>query len=229
MGINIASKRTYQESLRKLFPRGPYWDKQFDDPQSDCSVFNKAKAGLIINIRKRMSDLLKECIVQSANETLDCWERVLTGAITYGLDPDEKRALLTSQIAGCISLEVLQNTAAMYGWTITNIRFPFRSAFFGFSHFGHNRITSPASFSVIYVYANIGDKTAFSLFNENFRNACFGYSRFGHNRITSPRAASSMNLYVKLSGRDIWEPFEMKFKKSLLTNYITFFIYGGGD
>ena len=229
MGINIASPKIYHESLRKLFPRGPYWDKQFDDPQSDCSLFCKAKAELLIYIRKRMSDLLKESIVQSANETLDCWERVLTGAITLGLELDDSRALLTSKAAGCISMEVMRNIAAMYGWTITKIQFPFRSAFFGFSHFGHDRVTSPASFSIIYVYANVGDKIAYSLFNENFRGACFGHFRFGHNRIISPRAASSMSLYVKLSGRNIWESFETKLKKSLLTNYITFFIYGGGE
>ena len=229
MGISAAAPQIYQDSIRKLFPRGPYWDKQFEDPESDCSLFCKAKADLLIHIRKKMSDLQRESIIYSAIETLDCWERVLTGAITLGLEPDDRRAMLTTQMAGRVTMEVLRNIAALYGWTIINIQFPFRSSFFGFSHFGHNRITSPASFSVIYIYANVGDKTAFALFSENFRKSCFGFNRIGHDRIISPRAASSMNLYIKLSDRDIWEPFEIKLRKTLLANYISFFIYGGGE
>ena len=229
MGINVSSPQTYQDSLRKLFPRGLYWDKQFADPDSDCSLICKAKADHLVNIRKRMSDLQKESIVFTATETLDSWERVLTGSITFGLDADDRRALLTAQIAGRITLEVLRSIASLYGWTISKIEIPFRSAFFGFSYFGQDRITSPASFSVVYVYANIGNKTAFTLFSECFRRACFGFSRIGHDRIVSPRAASSVNHYIKLSDRDIWEPFEIKLKKSLLANQITFFIYGGGD
>jgi len=229
MAMTVSTSEAYQNSMRKLFPRGAYWDRQFDDKKSDGSLFCKAKADLLVRVKKRMSDLQKESVIQTAEETLSEWERVLTGAITFGLEPEERRAMLIFQKAGYISIQNLRSIAAMYGWTITDIRFPFRSAFFGFSRFGHDSITSPASFSVIYVYVNMGDEIALALFSENSRSACFGFSRIGHDRIISPRAASSRNLYIKLSNWDSWKQLEIMLKKSILANYIEFFIFGGDE
>ena len=154
MAINIHAPEMYQESMRNLFPRGPYWDKQFTDTESDASLFCKAKADLIARIRKRMEALQNESVIRTAEETLDDWERVLLGKTNWGLDTAQRRALLVAATAGSFNIESIKELGLMYGITITNIVFPFRPGLFGHSHFGINRIASPAAFSVLFIYAS---------------------------------------------------------------------------
>ena len=158
MGITISSAEAYQDSIKKLFPRGPYWDKQFADSESDCSLFCKAKADMLTRLRKRMSDLYNESIIQTADETLDAWERVLLGKTNLTLDTAQRRAILIASNAGNITIDAIKNIASMYGITITNIVFPFTPAFFGHSHFGIDRIASTAAFSVLFIYASQPDE-----------------------------------------------------------------------
>jgi uncharacterized protein YmfQ (DUF2313 family) len=153
MGLTVHTPEQYEAALRKLFPRGPYWDRQFADPQSDCSLFCRAKLDALIRFRSRMSDLQNESAIQSAAETIDDWERVITGTINTGLPAEQRRALLIASSAGNVSVAAIKELALMYGITITDIQFPFRSAFFGFSRFGVDRVTSPAAFSVVFIYA----------------------------------------------------------------------------
>jgi len=42
MGMTVARKEQYEAAVRKLFPQGEYWDKQFANPQSDISLFVQA-------------------------------------------------------------------------------------------------------------------------------------------------------------------------------------------
>jgi uncharacterized protein YmfQ (DUF2313 family) len=223
----VKNREHYADSIRKLFPRGEYWDKQFADTESDCSLFCKAKSEQLTLFRGRMADLWEESRIVTATETLDEWERVLTGAKTVGLDPDERKALLLSQKNGVINKGIIAEVAAMFGWTITDIKFPYRAAFCGHTRFGQDRIAGPAAFSLICIYANIGDKTAFALFEDTYRYAGCGFCRMGQDRITTPMAASAVTIYRYLSSQDIYGPFEEKLTKILLANYITRFNYGG--
>jgi uncharacterized protein YmfQ (DUF2313 family) len=157
MGIKIQTPEQYEASLRKLFPRGAYWDRQFADPESDCSLFCRAKLDEFIRFRNRMSDLQNESIIQAASETLDDWERVLTGSVFHGLSAGQRRALLLAAKAGSITISAIKEIGQMYGITVTEIRLPFRSAFFGFSRFGIDHIASPASFSTIFIYASLSE------------------------------------------------------------------------
>jgi uncharacterized protein YmfQ (DUF2313 family) len=165
MGINVQSPQRYEASLRKLFPRGVYWDRQFADPGSDCSLFCKAKPDELVRFRNRMSDLLNESMIQSALETMDDWERVLAGSVSAGLSTEQRRTLLVAAKAGNITIPVIKEIGQMYGITVTHIQFPFRSAFFGFSRFGIDPVASPASFSTLFIYASTAEngetKTAF--------------------------------------------------------------------
>jgi uncharacterized protein YmfQ (DUF2313 family) len=154
VGIKVQTPERYASALQKLFPRGSYWDNQFADAKSDCSLFCKAKLDEFIRFRNRMSNLQDESAIQSASETIDDWERVLTGSVTFGLAEDQRRMLLLAAKAGNISVAAIKEIGQMYGITITDIQFPFRSAFFGFSRFGIDRIASPASFSTLYIYAD---------------------------------------------------------------------------
>jgi uncharacterized protein YmfQ (DUF2313 family) len=227
MGMIVQNSEQYANSIRKLFPSGEYWDKQFADPESDCSLFCKAKSEELTLFRGKMSDLFDESRIITATETLDDWERVLTGSKTVGLDPDERKALLLTQKNGVINRGLIAEVAAMFGWTIADIKFPYRPAFFAHARFGQDRIAGYAAFSIITIYANIGDKTAFSLFEETYRYAGFGFCRMGQDRIPTPTAASAVTIYMYLSERNIYTPFEEKLAKILLANYITRFNYGG--
>ena len=157
MAIRICTPEKYKNSIQKLFPRGPYWDKQFAEADSDCTLFCTAKADLIVRIRERMSDLQDESIIQTAEETLDNWERVLLGKTNLDLDTAQRKALLNASKAGNVSINTIKEIGRMYGITITDVVFPFRAGFFGHSYFGINRIASPAAFAVLFIYASQPD------------------------------------------------------------------------
>jgi uncharacterized protein YmfQ (DUF2313 family) len=227
MGIKVQHKEQYAAAIRKLFPQGEYWEKQFEDPQSDCSLFCKAKTEWLTLFRGQMSDLFDESIPLTATETLGDWERVLTGAITTGLDPEERRALLFAQKAGSISKKRIQEVANIFGWVVTDVTFPYKPSFFGFAHFGIDPIAGFAAFSYIHIYVSIGDKTAASLYVECLRSACFGFCRFGQDRILIPMAASAIKTYLSLSQRDVMSLFEEKMRNILPVNFITHFNFGG--
>jgi hypothetical protein len=154
MAMKVSASEAYQESMRKLFPCGSYWDRQFEDPQSDCSLFCRAKADLLVRIRNRMSYLQSESVVQTAGETLPDWERVLLGSVNAGLSTGQRRAILSAARAGNISIGAIKAIGRVYGITITDVVFPFRPAFFGHSFFGIDTIAGPAALSVLFVCAS---------------------------------------------------------------------------
>lgn len=158
MAVKVHAPETYHGAMRKLFPRGPYWDNQLDDPQSDCSLFCKAKADMLIRIRKRMSDLQKESVIQTAEETLDDWERVLFGKTNLELSVEQRKAILLASKTGNFTVETIKEIGLIYGTTITDVVFPFRPAFFGHSYFGIDPIAGPAAFSVLFIYASQPDE-----------------------------------------------------------------------
>jgi hypothetical protein len=100
-----------------------------------------------------MGDLQNESAIRSASETIEEWERVFTGTTNAGLTTGQRQTLLAASKAGSIFPDAIKEIGQMYGVNITGIRFPFRSAFFGFSRFGLDRIAGPASFSVLFIYA----------------------------------------------------------------------------
>jgi len=154
MGMTVASSTQYENAVKKLFPRGDYWEKQFADPNSDCWRFCKVKADLIVNFRKRMSDLLNESEILTANETLEDWERVYLNKKNASIDNAQRRMLLDISITENITIAAIKEIGRIYEINITNIAFPFRPAFFGYSRFGIDRIASPAAFSVLFIYAS---------------------------------------------------------------------------
>jgi hypothetical protein len=228
MGIKVHAPEQYEASLRKLFPRGSYWDRQFADPHSDCALFCKAKTAELVRLRNRMSSLHDESMIATALETLEDWERVVTGSVTPRLDADERRTLLMAEKRGRINPGLIKEIGRMYGMEISKIEFPFRPAFFGFSRFGLERAASPASFSAIYIHAAIGQKTARSLFEKHFRRSCFGFSRFAQDRQIHPGTTDALKTYIELENDDsIFDRFKTKISEWLQANYIIYFIFGG--
>jgi uncharacterized protein YmfQ (DUF2313 family) len=147
MGV-VATVEDYAAAIRKLFPQGEYWDTQFGDPDSDAHLFCQAKAAELIRFKARMCALQSESLIETTHELIADWERVLVGQVTSGLDVEQRRALLTANRDGRPTRVELQKIATGYGVSITDISFPYKPAFFGFSRF-NQRICGPIGFSVL--------------------------------------------------------------------------------
>jgi uncharacterized protein YmfQ (DUF2313 family) len=153
MGIKLGTPEQYYAGVKKLFPQGAYWDKQFADAESDCAHFVEAKTSELLRFRRRMTALLDESRADTATETIAHWERVLLGTVSTSLTFEQRKALLLAQKTQNINRPVIIRAANDFGVTITDIILPFRPAFFGFSCFGIDQIANPTAFSVLYIYA----------------------------------------------------------------------------
>jgi hypothetical protein len=146
--MGVATAEDYAAALRKLFPQGDYWDTQFADPASDVSLFCHAKAAELIRFRARMNALQAESVIETTQECIADWERVLLGQVTTGLDVEQRRLWLLSNRDIQPTRVELQKIAGRYGLSITEITFPYTPAFFGFARF-NQRICGPIGFSVL--------------------------------------------------------------------------------
>lgn len=145
----------YVSAIKNLFPLGSYWSEQFDNPQSDLSLWVNAKAEELYRFKSRFSELISESMPKTADTTLEDWERVLLGTVSPHLPTELRRNLLLTKRRGFINRNILQETASLYAATIKRIYYPYRSAFFGHTRIGVNRMCSPASFSVLFINAEI--------------------------------------------------------------------------
>ncbi len=151
----VHSTSEYKKAIRKLFPYGVYWDTQFDDPESDLSKWIEEQAEEVHRFKNRFPFLIQEATPKTADTMIDDWERVLLGAIYTDLPLDLRRKLLLTKRRGHINASVLQEVANLYTAKIKRVYYPYRSAFFGHTRIGINRMCSPASFSVLFIKAEI--------------------------------------------------------------------------
>lgn len=167
----LHSKADYIAAIRKLFPLGVYWERQFDNPESDLSLWIGAKADELYRFKNRFTELIAESTPKTADSTLDEWERVLLGVISPDLPIELRRKLLLTKRRGFVNRDVLQGIASLYGAKIKRLFFPFRSAFCGHTRLAVNRICSPASFSVLFVNAEIKNQVQKNDFEREIRNS----------------------------------------------------------
>jgi len=160
MGITIASEAEYGKAIRDMFPKGEYWDKQFEDPESDCSLFCKAKTAELIWLRKRMAGLQAESVIQTAEETIEDWERIILNKKNTSLNLQQRRFLLGAFFKKNITINGIKEIGLAYGITVTDVMFPFKPAFFGFSSFGQTRIAGPAAFSLLFINIAQAERSA---------------------------------------------------------------------
>lgn len=147
----VSTKETYLQALKKLFPRGSYWDEQFENPDSDVLNLLELKAEELLEFRKKMAYLLDESTPYTAEDTFDHWEELFTGTVNSDLGMEERKELVFSQRSTNVSTESLKTIARMYGVEITRLYFPFRPGIMGHSRFGIDRMGSPAVLSVIVI------------------------------------------------------------------------------
>ncbi|MDR0322367.1 MAG: YmfQ family protein [Treponema sp.] len=179
MGIKIASETDYSTAIRDLFPKGEYWEKQFSDPKSDVNLFCKAKTQEIIRLRKRMCNLLEESNYKTAVETISDWERIMLGYTNAHLPLEKRREILSTNNVQIINRIVIADIAKTFGFIITNIQFPYRPAFFGFSRFGIDSIATPASWQTIVLHSlTQGNDAQISVFETHINNVLTNYTPY---------------------------------------------------
>jgi hypothetical protein len=179
MGIAIASTVRYENAIKKLFPQGDYWDEQFADPMSDVSLFVKAKLEELIRFRGRMNNLQDESRIETTDELIASWERILLGEVIYGKTLTERRLLLRSKEDNKLNRIELQKIADMYSLTIIDITFPYRPSFFGHACFNTFFLGGPAVFSILLITVSWGRAKFWALFTADHPIQQFGTMRFG--------------------------------------------------
>lgn len=166
----VATEDEYLNSIKKLFPKGEYWDKQFADENSDLSLWIKSKAENLIKFKSRFEDLLIESNPQTAITTIENWEQTLLGTSNPHLPLPIRRDLLSTKRRGFVNLSILENIAKIYKAKIKRIYYPYRRGFFGHSKFGIDRICSPVSFSLIFIEVKIDDESLKADFENEITN-----------------------------------------------------------
>lgn len=144
---------------------------QFNNSHSDLSLWVDAKAEELHRFKNRFSELITESTPKTADTTLDDWERVLLGTISPHLPVELRRSLLLTKRKGFVNKEVLERIGQLYGTTIKRVYFPYRSAFFGHTRIGINRMCSPISFSLIFIESSIDDIKLKADFERSMREA----------------------------------------------------------
>jgi uncharacterized protein YmfQ (DUF2313 family) len=173
MGIIVPAAAEYEKALRKLFPRGIYWERQFADPESDCSLFCRVKAADLHRFRNRMSNLQDESTVQTATETLADWEQAVFNDNRAWLPVEQRRMLLIASKQGNVTVSSITKIGNVYGFTVNKVEMPFKAAFFGFARCGIDLIAGPQAFAVLHISAS-GDSTNKQLFETEILSRLLG-------------------------------------------------------
>jgi hypothetical protein len=199
--MGVALPAEYEGSVKKLFPQGDYWDRQFADPESDVSLFCKAKLPELVNFRRRMEALQNESFVNTTEELIADWERVLLDSVYPKLSLIQRRLQLNQMWAIRLNRAELQKVADMFELTIADVYFPYRSGFIGFSRFRKSYIGSPVVFSVLFLIVrqkNFREKS-WALIKPDYPAKKFGRMRFGIDRlIYFPIYQLRLYVYAKL-------------------------------
>ena len=199
--MGVASPAEYETAVRKLFPQGEYWDRQLADPESDVSLFCKAKIPELVNFRRRMEALQGESFPETTTELIADWERVLLDSVFPKLGLVQRRLQLSSMWYVRLNRAALQKIAEIYELTIADVYFPYRPGFFGFSSFGNSYIGNPATFSVLFLIVQQEGfrQKSWALIKPDYPAKGFGRMHFGIDRLVYfPVYQLRLYVYAKL-------------------------------
>jgi hypothetical protein len=179
-----APRALHESAIKRLFPQGDYWDEQFADPESDVSLFVNAKLDELTRFRGRMSALYDESRIETTDELIADWKRVLLENAPYGKTLTERRLLLKSKEDNKLNRAEMEKTAGLYELSIADVAFPYRPGFFGFSRVNTSCIGSPATFSILSITALRKGFRAnvWAMIQEEFAAKRFGAVHFGLDR-----------------------------------------------
>lgn len=155
----------YANSLKKLLPKGSYWNKVLNNPTSDVSLVLMARAEEIARFTDRSQELKKESIMQTASETLDEWEKIYLGYTNQHFTKEKRRSILLSLKNYNLTTSLLKKLAKNYGVTIIRVLLPYQSCFFGHSSFV-SFMGNPATLSVVFIYCELSEESIQANFEE---------------------------------------------------------------
>lgn len=170
MVIKDTEAAVYIEPLKKLFPKGAYWDKLLSDENSDISLICKARAESIARFRSRMNQLQRESLPDFADETIGDWERIYFGYENESLSLEQRRSLLSVQKLGSVSINSIKNIAETYGGKVHKWEIPYKPAAFGHARFGLDYMASVGGMWVVFIHASISENNK-SGFEKSVRRA----------------------------------------------------------
>lgn len=155
MVIKNPDASEYIEPLKKLFPKGEYWDRLLSDPASDVSLVCAARAESLAAFKMRMNQLLRESLPDFADETIGDWERIYFGYENDGLKLEQRHSLLRVQKSGGINITILKTIAETYGGSVSKWEIPYTPAAFGHARFGLTYMSSIAGMWVVFVHCSV--------------------------------------------------------------------------
>lgn len=166
MGI-VATENRYVNAVRELFPKGSFFEAEFENQESDLSRLVKLKGKEIYNFKNKMKELSLEAVLTTCTEkTIADWERVYTNDIRDDLSLPERKILIQNHRNNILDIETLNTAASLYDAKIEKIVYPIRPSRFGVSRFGQTRIFDLKVLNVVYIYASIARDEKKELFQK---------------------------------------------------------------
>lgn len=159
MVIRDTTFDVYIEPLKKLFPKGEYWEKLLSDENSDVSLICKARAMTLAKFRERINQLQREYFPDISKETIGDWERIYFGYENEALNLEQRRSLLRVQKSGGININTINTIAEAYGGTVYKWELPYKPTAFGHAQFGRNYMSSFAGMWIVFIHASVPDET----------------------------------------------------------------------
>lgn len=172
--ICASGKERYIEAIKELFPRGKFFDEQFENSESDLSKIVATKGELLYEFKQKMQALWNEARLETcSNETIRDYERTITKVIRDDLTLEERKSILKQYQYGKLDLSMLNAIAKIYNSQIVNIEYPNKPSVFGLSRFGRTRIVNYKAFNIMYVHAILGENTDKEKFEETITKLIF--------------------------------------------------------
>ena len=150
--MTVGTSEQYRDALVKMLPPGSYWESLIAEKDSDISLILSGMAEETREFRIRMARLLDEAFPMTAEETLECWERVRLGKTYDGYPTSFRRAM----IMRCADFSSVYEKARAFG-TVISLEFPFRCGCFGSFRCGRQRLGAQNTLSVVTVSVTGGE------------------------------------------------------------------------
>lgn len=163
--MTAAALPVYETALRRLFPPGDFWNRQFEDASSDVALWCAAQAEELYRLKLRLVGLPDEAIPGTTAELIGDWEHVLE-LDNRNLALKIRQYEVQKSKLPSITSSALKIIAEGFNAELVDICFPFSPALFGFSRFA-SRLATPAAWSTIYLYLNLQDTSLRSSLEES--------------------------------------------------------------
>ena len=156
MGI-IASEEKYFEAVKSLYPQGIFFEKQFEDKNSDLSKIARCQAKNIYEFKKELNNLWLDSRLETCTEdTIEDYERTLSGIFRSELTLEERKSILLIQSKNKLDIDSLNLiTQKYYTANILSINEKLEPSVFGYARFGQTRIFNYRSFIVVMISLTI--------------------------------------------------------------------------